>query len=61
VQQRFALFNPPSLRGVGQGGPYFHDGRAATLKEVFTRYRHELQGELGKQELDYLLAFLHSL
>src|SRR5262249_30567558 len=24
-------FNPPSLRGVSQAGPYFHDGRARTL------------------------------
>src|SRR5205085_7184531 len=24
-----AAFNPPSLRGIGQGGPYLHDNRAA--------------------------------
>jgi cytochrome c peroxidase len=52
------LFNPPSLRGVGQGGPYFHDGRAATLAEVFTRHRHQLKAELTKAELNDLLAFL---
>jgi YVTN family beta-propeller protein len=54
-------FNPPSLRGVSQGGPYFHDGRAATLAEVFARHRHQLKGELTKQELDDLLHFLGSL
>jgi YVTN family beta-propeller protein len=54
-------FNPPSLRGVSQGGPYFHDNGAATLPEVFTRYRHQLKGELAKQDLDDLLAFLRSL
>jgi cytochrome c peroxidase len=54
-------FNPPSLRGAGQGGPYLHDGRAATLAEVFTRHRHQLKGELPKQELDDLVEFLGSL
>jgi YVTN family beta-propeller protein len=55
------LFNPPSLRGVSQGGPYFHDGRAATLDEVFTRHRHQLKGEPASAELDDLLAFLRNL
>jgi YVTN family beta-propeller protein len=54
-------FNPPSLRGVSQGGPYFHDGRAVALAEVFTRYRHQLKSELTKQELEDLLAFLGTL
>jgi cytochrome c peroxidase len=54
-------FNPPSLRGVGQGGPYFHDNRAATLEEVFAQKRHQLRGELSKRELADLLAFLRSL
>jgi YVTN family beta-propeller protein len=54
-------FNPPSLRGVSQGGPYFHNNAAATLDEVFTRYRHQLKGELARAELDDLLAFLRSL
>jgi YVTN family beta-propeller protein len=54
-------FNPPSLRGVSQGGPYFHDNRAATLEEVFTRHRHRLKADLTKEELTDLLAFLRSL
>ncbi len=54
-------FNPPSLRGVSQGGPYFHDGRAPTLAEVFVRQRHQLRGELTRQELDDLLTFLGTL
>jgi YVTN family beta-propeller protein len=55
------LFNPPSLRGVSQGGPYFHDGRAATLEEVFTRYRHQIKAELADHELADLLQFLRSV
>ncbi len=54
-------FNPPSLRGVSQGGPYFHDGRAATLEDVFARHRHQLKGELPAGELKDLLAFLRAL
>jgi YVTN family beta-propeller protein len=53
-------FNPPSLRGVSQGGPYFHDNRAATLEDVFVRYRHQLAGKLTEQELGDLLHFLRS-
>lgn len=55
------LFNPPSLRGISQGGPYFHDGRAATLEEVFTRHKHQLNGELSARGLADLLAFVRSL
>jgi YVTN family beta-propeller protein len=54
-------FNPPSLRGISQGGPYFHDGRAATLKDVFAQHRHQLRGELAQADLDDLLSFLGSL
>jgi cytochrome c peroxidase len=54
-------FNAPSLRGVSQAGPFFHDGRAATLAEVFARHRHQLQDALGAKDLDDLLAFLESL
>jgi cytochrome c peroxidase len=53
--------NPPSLRGVSQGRAFFHDGRATTLKEVFTRHRHQLKAELSRENLDDLLASLESL
>jgi cytochrome c peroxidase len=55
------LFNPPSLRGVSQAGPYFHDNRARTLDEVFTRYRHQLAKKLTPEEMSDLLHFLNSL
>jgi YVTN family beta-propeller protein len=54
-------FNPPSLRGVSQGGPYLHDGRAATLEAVFTRHRHKLDRPLPDADLRDLLAFLRSI
>lgn len=54
-------FNPPSLRGLSQRGPYFHDNRAGRLEDVFTKHRHGLDGELSRKELDDLLAFLRDL
>ncbi len=54
-------FNPPSLLGVGQRGPYFHDNRAATLQAVFTEHGHPAGDELNDRELADLLAFLRSL
>ncbi len=54
-------FNPPSLRGVSQAGPYFHDNRALTLAEVFTRHGHQLSGKLTDEEVRDLLHFLGSL
>jgi cytochrome c peroxidase len=55
------LFNPPSLRGVGQAGPYFHDNRAATLEDVLVAHRHQLKKELAREELADLLLFLRSI
>ncbi len=54
-------FNPPSLRGVRFGGPYFHDNRAATLADVFRVHKHQLKGELSAEEVRDLVAFLESL
>jgi hypothetical protein len=46
---------------VSQAGPFFHDGRAATLEEVFTRHRHQLKNQLARETLAELLTFLESL
>lgn len=54
-------FNPPSLLGVSQRGSYFHDNRAATLREVLTRFDHGHSHELSEQELDDLLEMLRGL
>ena len=54
-------FNPPSLRGVSQNGPYFHDGRAESLDEVFAKFKHQLERELTADELHDLVEFLNGL
>ena len=54
-------FNPPSLRGVSHRPRLFHDNRAATLAEVFTKFKHPGNVSLSSQELQELLAYLRSL
>ncbi|MBS0207789.1 MAG: c-type cytochrome [Planctomycetes bacterium] len=56
-----AKFNPPSLRGIGHSAGYFHDRRAATLRDAFTEYGHQLDDPLTSGELEDLLRFLRSL
>ncbi|MDX1614258.1 MAG: hypothetical protein R3300_08100 [Candidatus Promineifilaceae bacterium] len=58
-------FNTPSLRGLYDSPPYFHDGSAATLYEAVTRLggagQHDVSGRLSPSEIEELLAFLLAL
>ena len=60
---REASFNTPSLHLVGGTGPYFHDGRFATLGELLK----QSDGKMGKTahlspaDLDALETFLRTL
>ena len=54
-------FNPPSLLGVGRREPYFHDGRAATLEDVFRKHRHPRDSEWTTNEVADLVAYLKTL
>ncbi len=55
------MFNPPTLLGVSQRHRWLHDGRAESLEEVLTRFRHKLERDLERGELADLLAFLRQL
>jgi DNA-binding beta-propeller fold protein YncE len=60
----YKLWNPPSLRGVWDRGPYLHDGRAKTLDEVLEKHHapEKLGGAaLTPAERQDLIAFLQSL
>lgn len=54
-------FNPPTLRGVGYRPNLFHDRRASSLKEVLTKFQHQLDRPLRQDELTALLRYLRSL
>lgn len=54
-------FNPPSLLAVGRRSSFFHDGRANSLKDVFTEHKHQLDRVLSDPELIALLHLLRSL
>ena len=54
-------FNPPTLRGVGYRENLFHDKRASSLEEVFTKFDHQLDRKLTDTELKSLLRYLRSL
>lgn len=57
-------FNPPSLLGLSDRGPFLHDGRAKTLDEVLRTWhtpRHIGGAVLTDEEERDLLTFLRSL
>jgi cytochrome c peroxidase len=56
------VFRVPSLRNVAVTGPYFHDGRAATLEQaVDTMARVQLGRTLRSGEIDLIVQFLGTL
>ena len=60
-EQGETLFNPPSLRGVSQRAPYFHDGRAETLAEVLKTSHHNSEMPLSETQIEQLQLLLESL
>jgi YVTN family beta-propeller protein len=58
-------FDTPTLIEMYRTGPYLHDGRAATLREVLTLFnpqdRHGRTSHLTPAQIDDLVAFLMSL
>ncbi len=59
-------FNPPSLLGVSQRNRFFHDNRAVSLEEVFSKFFHPHTGQpngtpLTPGQISDLIAFLRTL
>ena len=58
-------FDNPALREVWRTGPYLHDGRAVTLRDVLTVHnkgdKHGRTTHLSPQQIDDLVAYLQSL
>ena len=58
-------FDTPTLRGLYDSAPYFHDGSAAILYDALTRpspgSEHDVRGLLTEAEIQDLIAFLLAL
>ena len=58
-------FDAPHLINVFESGPYLHDGRAATLEEIWTVHnpqdRHGISSDWTQQQLNDLVEYLKSL
>jgi YVTN family beta-propeller protein len=59
------LFDTPHLNDIYASAPYLHDGRAATLEEIWTKYgtkdMHGRVNDLSKIQLNELVDYLKSL
>jgi YVTN family beta-propeller protein len=59
------LFDTPHLNNIFASPPYLHDGRAATLEEIWTIYgkteQHGAVNDLTKVQLNELIEYLKSL
>jgi cytochrome c peroxidase len=60
-----ARYDTPSLVEAYRTAPYFHDGRAATMRDALTKHdtagRHGNLRELIPSEIDDLIAYVLSL
>lgn len=58
-------FDTPHLNNIYASAPYLHDGRAATLEEIWTKYgktdRHGVVNDMTKNQLNDLVDYLKSL
>jgi YVTN family beta-propeller protein len=58
-------FDTPHLNNIYASPPYLHDGRAATLEEIWTLYgkedKHGLVNDMTKNQLNDLVDYLKSL
>ena len=54
-------WDTPTLVEVWRTAPYLFDGRAATMEEVFTTYKHGIKGKLSAKEAEALAEYVNSL
>jgi YVTN family beta-propeller protein len=59
------LFDTPQLNNVYESSPYLHDGKAATLEEIWTKYgendEHGVANDMLKDQLNDLVEYLKSI
>jgi len=58
-------FDVPQLNNVYESAPYLHDGRAATLEELWTKFndedKHGVGNDMTKDQLNDLVEYLKSI
>ena len=58
-------FDVPQLNNVYESAPYLHDGKAATLEEIWTKYNdhdeHGMANDMTKDQLNDLVEYLKSI
>lgn len=55
-------WDTPTLREVWRTAPYLFDGRAETMKEVFSIYKHGIENKkISKKEIESLTEYVNSL
>ena len=54
-------WDTPTLIEAWRTGPYLHDGRCATMKEVFTLENHGLDEPLPEEQVNQLVSYILSL
>lgn len=59
------LFDTPQLNNIFASNPYLHDGSAATLEEIWTKFnpedKHGVANDMMKDQLNDLVEYLKSL
>jgi cytochrome c peroxidase len=59
------LLDVPQLNNIYESPPYLHDGRAATLEELWTQFNdhdeHGVGNDMTKMQLNDLVAYLKSI
>jgi cytochrome c peroxidase len=56
-----AGWDTPTLIEVWRTAPYLFDGKAATLKEVFSVYKHDIKEKISERDIDELVEYINSL
>lgn len=54
-------WDTPTLREVWRTAPYLFDGRAATMKDVFSEHKHGIEKKVSDKEIDELVEYVNSL
>ncbi len=54
-------WDTPTLREVWRTAPYLFDGRAETMREVFTTHKHGIEKKVSVKDINALVEYVNSL